>query len=387
MFNREKLNFIERWWLLIDKKVFSLFTLLIFLGCIFSFSFSTIVAERIGIQNYYFFRHQIIFSLISLLAVFAISIMDENLAKKSIFLFFSISFILMLLTPIFGFQTKGAKRWLYILGFSVQPVEFLKPALVLLNAYLLNNFIENKNWNYIVISIMIYFICLILIAKQPDIGNLILISIIFFAQLFLLDIIKIKHCIYMSIILIGLSVTLYLTLPHVSNRIDNFLLSVKNLEKANYQVRRSVMAYQNANWLGRGFLEGNIKNYIPDVHTDFIFPAITEEFGFIISLMILLSYFYIIIRILILATKINYKNKNHFIFLTLCGLILIIFLQISINICVSMNLLPTKGMTLPLLSYGGSSLLGTSIIFGYILVFTKKRFGIQNLEAENIIEY
>lgn len=385
MFNREKLNFIEKWWLLIDKKVFFLFTLLIFLGCIFSFSFSTIVAERIEVQSYYFFKHQIIFTLISLPTVFTISMMDENLAKKSIFLFFSISFILMFLTPIFGFQTKGAKRWLYILGFSIQPVEFLKPALILLNAYLLDKFAENENWNYIVTSIMIYFICIIMVAKQPDIGNLILISIIFFAQLFLLDIIKIKHCIYILMILLCLSISLYLTLPHVSNRIDNFLISAKNLEKANYQVRRSIMAYQNANWLGRGFLEGNIKNYIPDVHTDFIFPAIAEEFGFIISSIILFIYFYIIIRILILANKINYKNKNHFIFLALCGLILIIFLQTSVNICVSMNLLPTKGMTLPLLSYGGSSLIGTSIIFGYILVFTKKRFGIQNLEIENMI--
>jgi cell division protein FtsW len=164
---------------------------------------------------------------------------------------------------------------------------------------------------------------------------------------------------------------IYITSPHVSERITNFLAGLSDIEKANYQLKRSLMAYRNASWLGRGFLEGEIKNHIPDVHTDFIFPAIAEEFGFLVAAAILFTYFYLSMRILLVAQRKNSKFES----LALDGLALLIYAQTFINLCVSLNLAPTKGITLPPLSYGGSSLLGTAIIFGYILVLIKKDFG------------
>jgi cell division protein FtsW len=162
----------------------------------------------------------------------------------------------------------------------------------------------------------------------------------------------------------------YMTMPHVTERINNFIISVKDPNKATYQVKRSLICYQNSNWLGKGFIEGEVKNFIPDVHTDFIFPAITEEFGFIFVFFIILMYFYTTVRIL-LATI---NNEDQFVFFALYGLGLLFLVQTTINIGVSLNLLPTKGMTLPFLSYGGSSLLGTAITFGFVLAITRKKF-------------
>lgn len=307
--------------------------------------------------------------------------MNKNLAKKSVFAFFFVAFLLLILVPFFGFKTKGAKRWIYILGFSFQPTEFIKPALILLNSIFLEKIIKTKDRKYLAFSIIFYFICVLFIIKQPDIGTLILLSAVFFTQIFLLDIIEMKYYLYLSVISIVSVFLLYKSLPHVSNRIDNFLTSVKNPEMANYQVKRSLLSYKNSGLLGNGFLNGYVKNHIPDAHTDFIFPAITEEFGFIISFLIVSLYLYTFIRIVVLACF----CRDFFQFTALFGLSLLLIVQTTINICVSMNLLPTKGMTLPFLSYGGSSTIGMSILFGYILVFTKNDFGIREQNKELLI--
>ena len=372
MFNREYLNFFKKWYLGIDGVLLSIFFLFIILSCLFSFSFGTPIANRIGTKDYYFFKHQIVFALISLFLVFILSSMNENLARKSIFLFSIISFLLLILVPILGFRVKGAKRWIYMFGFSIQPTEFIKPALILLNSIFLEKIFETDNKKYLIFPLTLYVICSIFIIKQPDIGTLILLSTVFFAQIFLLDIIKIKYYICLFIGSVFVIFVLYKTLPHVSNRIDNFLSSIKNPDNANYQVRRSLLAYKNAGFLGKGFLDGYVKNHIPDVHTDFIFPAITEEFGFLISFLIITIYLYAFIRIVM----IGYGKDNFFQFVALFGLSFLFISQTMINMCVSMNMLPTKGMTLPFLSYGGSSMLGMSILFGYVLVFTKNEFGI-----------
>lgn len=378
MFNRENLNFIKKWYLAVDGRLLAIFYLLVLSSCMFSFSFSPSVANRIGVNEYHFFKHQLVFSAMSIFLVFIISLMSKNLAKKSVFVFFFIAFLLLILVPFFGFKTKGAKRWIYIFGFSFQPTEFIKPALILLNSIFLEKIIKTKDGKYLAFSLIFYFICVLFIVKQPDIGTLILLSAVFFTQIFLLDIIEIKYYLYLLVISTISVFLLYKSLPHVSNRIDNFLTSVKNPEMANYQVRRSLLSYKNSGLMGNGFLNGYVKNHIPDAHTDFIFPAVTEEFGFIISFLIVSLYLYVFIRVVILACF----CKDFFQFTALFGLSLLLMVQTTINICVSMNLLPTKGMTLPLLSYGGSSTIGMSILFGYILVFTKNDFGIKGQNKE-----
>ena len=172
-------------------------------------------------------------------------------------------------------------------------------------------------------------------------------------------------------------------MPHVSGRINNFLTSIKNPDKANYQVKRSIIAYQNAGLFGEGFMEGEIKNFIPDVHTDFIFPAITEEFGFVIVFCMLCLYFYTSVRIMLKAYL--YNSKDTFTFLSLFGLSLLFVTQTSINIGVSLNLLPTKGMTLPFLSYGGSSIVGSSVLIGFVLILCKNTY-LLDIKTEDVLD-
>lgn len=369
MFNREKLNFLQKWWLVIDKKILAIFFLFLLFSCVFIFSSSVSVANRLEIENYYFFKHQIFFVSICIFATLIISLCNSRLAKKMIPFFFTISVILLVMVFFFGFKTKGSKRWLHFLGFSLQPTEILKPFFTLFSAYLLSKFQNTGNGKYITVNVFLYIFCIYFIYKQPDIGTLILLTSVFFTQAFLLKIVNLRYCIYMIIMFVLMFITSYYSLPHVANRVDSFLASVENPDKANYQVKRSINAYSNSGFFGKGFMEGDVKNFIPDVHTDFIFPAITEEFGFVFVLMIISLYFYIAIRVLLKANR-----KNLFEYMAMYGLALLFLAQTSINICVSLNLLPTKGMTIPFLSYGGSSLLGTAVIFGFLLVFTKKRF-------------
>ncbi|MDR2778618.1 MAG: FtsW/RodA/SpoVE family cell cycle protein [Rickettsiales bacterium] len=380
MFSRDNLKFFQKSWLSLDKKLFFLFVLLLTLGCLFSFSMSIVVANLINLSRYYFFRRHLMFVAVSLVIAFFMSFMDTTVAKNSALLLFCVSMILLVLVQFIGFQTKGARRWLYIAGISLQPSEFIKPSLIILNAYLLDKFLKTRNFGNLLVSTAAYGGVALFILKQPDIGTFLLISLVFFTQIFLMDFFRLKYCLYVLLASVCLLILIYTSSSHVSERVDSFLAGFGNIEKANYQVKRSLMAYENANWLGRGFLEGEIKNHIPDVHTDFLFPAIAEEFGFLIAAVILFAYFYLSMRVLLAARQ---KNSN-FEFLALNGLVLLVYIQTSINLCVSLNLAPTKGITLPLLSYGGSSMIGTAIIFGYIFVFLKKDFGFYTSKAKVI---
>jgi cell division protein FtsW len=380
MFNREKLNFLYKWWLVVDRRLLSIFFTFIILSCVFIFSSSVSVANRINVDNYYFFERHICFVVLAIFSTLTISLFSDKLAKKSIFLLFFVSLLLLVMVNFIGFQTKGARRWLYLFGISIQPTEFIKPSLILINAYFLDKFYDMKNTKYILFSVVLYVLCAFFIFKQPDIGTLVLLTTVFFTQLFLLDFIDFRWCLYFLVILIPIAIIAYITMPHVTDRINNFIISIKDPSKAAYQVKRSLMCYQNSSWLGKGFIEGEVKNFIPDVHTDFIFPAITEEFGFVFAFLIVLLYFYTSVRILLKTIN----NKDQFVFFALYGLGLLFLTQTTINIGVSLNLLPTKGMTLPFLSYGGSSLLGMSITFGFVLVFTRKKFDFKQ-NTENIV--
>jgi cell division protein FtsW len=346
------------------------------LGCVFSYSFSSPVAQRIGVDSYYFFKRHISFSIVSLILLLSLAHLSIGTIRAASLPLFYSSLFLLALVPFFGLPIKGARRWLYIAGLSLQPSEFLKPSLILFFAHFLDKFSKNNDPKTLLAPAVLIFITSLLIFRQPDIGTFLLLSLVLSSQILLLDSLGLVHCLYLLAVFAVLSATAYLTFPHVSGRIANFLAGIRDMGRAHYQVRESVLAYQNASWLGRGFLEGEIKNHIPDSHTDFIFPAITEEFGFIIALLLVLIYFHIATRTMLKAKR----RKDTYEFLAISGLSLLLILQTSLNLGVSMNLLPTKGITLPFLSYGGSSLLGASMIAGCMLVFTKKEFGIKNYE-------
>lgn len=381
MFNRNKLNYFQKLWMGLDKKIFFTFVLYIILGCLFIFTTSIPVAERINVDTYFFVKKQIIYIFLSLGIGSLILILGDFLNIKIITICFVSLLFMLLLVNVIGFSTKGAKRWLYIAGFSIQPSEIIKPFWVLITSYILYISKDLPDFFKIIFSFIPLAIVSIFLYLQPDIGILILLFCVYISMIFLSNI-KFKNILIIGFTFLCILLLSYLTLSHVKNRINTYFLSLKNSKNMSYQVSTSLKAYKNSGYFGNGLLNGKVKKIIPDTHTDFIFPSIVEEFGFLFALLLLCLLMYVVMRIFIIA----YQNKcNTFKFLSINGLNILIIYQTFINIGVTLNLLPTKGMTLPFFSYGGSSLIGVIITFSLILNYTKKVYE-NNLETKDIFE-
>lgn len=377
MFDRNKLNYLQKIWIAIDKKLFFIFIIYALFGCLFAFTASTTVAERINVDTYFFLKKQIIYTLLAFSIGSVIIVSGDHFNIKIVFLCFIFCLLMLLLVKLSGFSTKGAKRWLYIFGFSIQPSEIIKPFLIMVISYILSITKKLPDIFKIFFSFLPLLVVLIFLYMQPDIGILILLLCVYLSMIFLSDI-KITNLCIIATVFVFIFTICYLSLPHVKNRIDTYVSSLRNSKNISYQVSTSLEAYKNAGYLGTGLLNGEVKKIIPDTHTDFIFPSITEEFGFIFSFIIISIYMYITIRVFLLAYKTKYNTYK---FLSLNGLILLIIYQVFINIGVTLNILPTKGMTLPFFSYGGSSIIGVTITCAMILNLTKKDYNyIEQLE-------
>jgi len=275
-----------------------------------------------------------------------------------------LSIIALILVKIYGYEAKGATRWIKIAGFSFQPSEFMKPCFTVVSGWILS-LREYLGTGIIKICILLYCIIATLLISQPDFGMLVLISITFIIQLFISGLPIIWVLFSCIISLLGIIFT-YLLLPHVRVRIDNFLNPITN---TNYQTTKSILAFQHGGLYGKGIGEGLVKQKLPDAHTDFIFAVAGEEFGAIICTAIIAVFAFIVLKNLVKINNIN----NQFIQLAGIGIISQFGLQAIINIGVSINLLPTKGMTLPFISYGGSSTISTGVALSILLGLTKKR--------------
>lgn len=327
------------------------------------------IANKLGIDSDIFIKKHFIFSLISVLLISLISNLNTEQIKHLGVIGTGVCLILLVAVLLFGSSAKGAKRWLYLFNFSLQPSEILKPLFLTFNAYLLSIFPKKESLKKLLASSVVFFVIVALILLQPDIGMIILITMLFGIQLFMAEL-PMVYFLIMGFLGATSFALMYIFIPHVTNRINGFIASLISSKNINYQVSKSLKAYSRGGFLGKGPLEGTIKNSIPDAHTDFIFAVIGEEFGLFFCFIILCIFFYITLRTLL---KIR-REDDSFKFLTGLGLISQFILQTVINIGVTLNLLPTKGMTLPFLSYGGSSMLGMSICFGIILALTKKTY-------------
>ncbi len=382
MFRREKLGFIQKLWMALDKKLIVSFFDLLLSGFMFVFTASIPVAERIHVTSYFFIKKQIIYLCISIFLLFLILFARDYISFKLISLCLILCILLLICVFFIGFSIKGAKRWLYIFGISIQPSEIIKPFLIIVNAFILDKTRDYNDIIKITACLAPFSIIALLLYLQPDIGILMLLTIVTGTQIFLSNI-KTKNVMLLGTGFIILLLLCYVSLPHIRNRIDTYIKSLKNINDSSYQVAAGIQAFRQGGYLGRGFLEGKAKNYIPDAHTDFIFPVIVEEFGLIFVIILLSIYLYIGLRVLL---KTEYCSYSNFKSLAVSGLVLLIIYQCFINIGVTLSLLPTKGMTLPFLSYGGSSLIGNSITYAFILIFTQKDFEYRP-DPENLLEY
>ncbi|MDR2527083.1 MAG: FtsW/RodA/SpoVE family cell cycle protein [Rickettsiales bacterium] len=376
MFYADRTFFISRWYRSVDLNLLCISVFLVLLSNIFVWIASPIVATRIGVNYDTFIVKNLIFSILSVFIMFFISFLDKATIKRCSVAVFCLLFFLLIMVLIFGTKNKGAKRWLYIFGFSLQPSEIIKPFFIIVTSRIL---LETRKKINIILSSSLFLIISILLAQQPDIGLLSLLFFTFATQIFLTNIDFKYFIIIASIFLVSLGL-IYLTLPHFQERVSRYVNSLFFDGKKGYQVSKSLEAYKEGGYIG-DVEDRGAKSYIPDSHTDFIFPIIAREFGIFVCILITLLYLYIG-----LGTIIRAKNiKDDFRYLSSVTLVVEILLQAFINIGVTLNILPTKGTTLPLISYGGSSMIGVSIAIGFLLALTKKDYGEINDEDIFII--
>ena len=357
----------ENYWRNIDKPILFSFVLLFTLGIFFSFSSTSFLAdERLNKGYYFFFQKHLLYALTSFSIMIFISMINTDLINKSLIPLFVFFLFLLILVPLFGIEVKGAKRWLNLYIFRFQPIEFIKPLFILVAAQVIaSNKVKNLNSSHL-ISFLLLSIIIFLLLIQPDLGQTVLlistwISLIFvsgFNVLFLFLILIFVIASFFSL--------LYLA-PEKFNYIISRLTSFMDPEKSgNFQSQRAIEAIKQGGLKGQGMGEGILKESVPEAHTDYIIAVVSEEFGSLISILIITIFLFISLRII--KKVISYSNN--FYKLSLCGLISLLIFQTFIHVGVNANLLPTTGMTLPFLSYGGSSLLSSGIIAGILLNYT-----------------
>jgi len=349
------IEYFKNWWVSIDRINIILILSLGITGVILSFS----------IDEYFSINRHSIFFIFSVLLLFIFSSLNnKNVRRISLFAFIILLLIIMLILFL-DYEVKGAKRWFQIFNFTIQPSEIIKPIFVILTAWCISKSIEDKKF-YLAILFLFFFFLLALILMQPDLGMSVLLSATFFCQLFVAGL-SIFLIIVALLFIVGISIFSYFIFDHVQSRINSFLGGLGGTDT--YQIDLSIKAFMNGGLFGKGPGQGILKEKIPDANTDFIFAVAGEELGFIFCLIMIFIILSIIIRSLLKVLKLEDPYK----IIAISGLICSFGLQCLINIFSSLGLIPTKGMTLPFVSYGGSSMISIAILFGFILSLTNKK--------------
>ena len=340
--------------------------LLILVGVMLIFAASPAVAEGRNFSPYHFVQRHLVFLPFAAATLLLTSMLSlQGIIRLGVTIFV-LAIFLMLLTLGLGHETKGAQRWLNIAGVSFQPSEFVKPSFAILAGWL---FADLKSHNFSlsqVIAITFFILVISLLLLQPDFGMTVVVSVVWFTQFFLAGLPVVW---VMFFIILGLTgaIGAYLFLPHVTSRVDRF---IDPSSGDSYQVERSLQAFGNGGAFGQGPGEGSIKSNLPDAHTDFIFAVAGEEFGLVFCIIIVGLFAFITLRVI----SQSLKENDLFILLAVSGLIMQFSLQAFINMAATLRLMPTKGMTLPFISYGGSSLLACALCMGMVLALTRRRF-------------
>ncbi|MFA9387344.1 MAG: putative lipid II flippase FtsW [Methyloceanibacter sp.] len=367
---------LSDWWFTVDRLMFFALLLLMATGVMLSLAASPPIAERFDLEPFYFVRRHAMLLLPAVLIMFAVSTLTPKQIRRTALIVFVIGIGLMILILFLGPEIKGAKRWLQVGAFSLQPSEFVKPAFIVLTAWLFNESQKRKDVPGLELAILLYGIFALLLVLQPDFGQTLLVTLVWGALFYMAGINLFWILALGAVGLVGV-VTAYFLVPHVASRIDRFLDPASG---DTYQADRSIDSFLHGGWFGRGPGEGTVKDVLPDSHTDFIFAVAAEEYGLIACLILLTLFAFIVLRGLSKASQ----ESNGFIRHAVAGLMMLFGLQTLINMSVNVGLLPAKGMTLPFISYGGSSLLAMALTMGFALGLTRKRpmSGRQRTSAE-----
>jgi cell division protein FtsW len=355
----------SEWWRTVDRLTLAALGALMLGGIVLCLAASPPVAARIGLDPFHFVDRQVLFLIPAAGVLIAVSFFSPREIRQVSFIVFVVSLILVAATPFFGAEIKGARRWLVILGVNIQPSEFLKPAFVILVAWLFGESAKRPEMPANTIALALLAVVVALLVLQPDFGQTMLIALVWGALFYMAGMRFVWMVGLAATASVGLMTAFY-TVPHVAQRINRFL-DPGSGDTFNTDI--ATESFYRGGWFGTGPGEGTIKRILPEGHTDFVFAVAGEEFGVVLCLILVALFAFIVIRALTKALR----NDDPFIRFAAAGLAILFGLQSTINMAVNLHLMPAKGMTLPFISYGGSSLISLAYAMGMLLALTRER--------------
>lgn len=365
MVSRADRSMIAEWWWTVDRLMLIALVSLLAGGVVLSFAASPPVAERLGLPSYHFVIRQAFFAIPALAVMVGVSFLPSRKVRRLALILFAVMLVATIATLFLGDEAKGARRWLSILGVSVQPAEFLKPAFVILTAFLFSEGAKRPELPGKLFAVLLLAMVVAPLVAQPDFGQTMLIAIVWCAMFFLAGM-PWKWVVSLGFMGMGGLGLAYLNLPHVAARINRFLDPSSG---DTFQVDTAIESFVRGGWFGQGPGEGTVKRILPDSHTDFVFAVTAEEFGVIICILLVSLFAFVVLRGLLHALRMH----DAFTRLSVSGLIVLFGVQSMINMAVNLHLMPAKGMTLPFISYGGSSLVAVALGMGFVLALTRRR--------------
>ena len=369
-FSRTDESLFGRWWWTVDRWMIAAIIAILALGGILALAASPAVAERIGLDTFYFVQRQFIVLPFVLIVMFTVSLLNRSGVRQLAVLCFGLAVLFMIYTLMDGTKIKGAIRWVTFASFSIQPSEFVKPSFAIIGAWMFSAWRLKEDFPGYMVAVGLYLTVVALLLMQPDVGMAILVSVVWGVQFFLAGL-PMLLVLAIGIVFICGGFVAYFNFEHVQIRIDRFF-DPASIEA--YQVMRSLEAFRNGGVFGRGPGEGHVKEVLPDAHADFIFAVAGEEFGLVMTLLIVGLFLFVVLR----GFGRAFKETDLFVQLAVAGLLVQFGLQAIINMASTLNLMPTKGMTLPFVSYGGSSMMALAIGLGMVLALTRERPGQEN---------
>jgi cell division protein FtsW len=365
MLSREERNPLSDWWWTVDRPLLGAIIALMLSGVVLSLAASPAVAVRIGLDPFHFFNHHVMFLLPSFIVLIGVSFMSPRQIRRSALLVFAVSITLIVITLLIGPEVKGSRRWITLLGVNIQASESAKPAFVVIAAWLFAESTKRPEMPATTMALALLLTLVTLLVLEPDFGQTMLVLMVWGTLFFIAGMRMIWVMGLAGAAGSGLFLA-YLLVPHVAARIQRFMNPASG---DTFQVDTAMEAFSNGGWFGLGPGEGIAKRSLPDSHTDFVFAVAAEEFGIVLCLALLALFAFIVIRTLSRA----YSNEDMFARFAASGLAIMFGVQAAINMAVNLQLIPAKGMTLPFISYGGSSIVSIAYGVGMMLALTRMR--------------
>ncbi|TMJ04928.1 MAG: putative lipid II flippase FtsW [Alphaproteobacteria bacterium] len=365
MISRVERTRLANWWWTVDRLMLAAIAVLMMTGIVLSLAASPAVATRIGLDAFYFVNRHALYLAPACLVMIAVSFLNHRQIRRLSLVVFIVCLAMTAATLVYGAEVKGARRWIVLAGINIQPSEFVKPAFVILISWLFAESTRKSDVpaNTMALGLLISVVAILVL--QPDFGQTMLIALVWGALFFMAGMRMVWMIGLAGTAAVGLAGA-YLMVPHVRARISRFMDPSSG---DTYQVSNAIESFVRGSWFGRGPGEGTVKRILPDSHADFVFAVAAEEFGIVLCLALVALFAFVVIR----ALQHAFRDEDPFTRFATAGLAILFGTQSAINMAVNLHLIPAKGMTLPFISYGGSSMISLAYGMGMLLALTRER--------------